>query len=80
LFVVELLKQTKSLFSEPLRLISEATSNSDDATAFISCPPGMMAVQCECEKRHCDGAWFKADACQVTNSGQGQTSKVSSLT
>ena len=64
------------LLSEPQRYTSEATSSKDDATAYVSCPPGMMAVECECEKQYCDGAWFKADECQVTNSAKGSTSKV----
>jgi len=61
---------------EPQTFLSEATSTSDDAVAFVACPAGTMAVSCECERQYCDGAWFVGDECRVTNSNQGQKSKV----
>lgn len=65
-----------SFVVEPQTYTSEASATHDDAHAYVSCPPGMIGIKCECEERYCDGAAFVADECEVTNSNQGKSSKV----
>lgn len=65
-------------WSAPQTYVSEQTGTGDDATAFVACPAGNMAVKCECDGKNCDGAWFVGDECRVTHSGKSGTSKVKS--
>ena len=65
------------LLLEPQKFTSEATATHDGANAYVTCPAGMVGVECVCDYKYCDGTRFEADECEVTNSNQGKTSKVS---